>query len=292
MKKLTTFFFFSILIINIGCIKDNVNPINLPITVTYTITASANKGGSIDPIGITSVIAGKTITYTIKPDIYKKFKVMVDGVSVTDFLTDIYKYEVKNVSSDKKIDVVFTSVVYTTTATTSIGGTIDPIGVTSVEVGNSVTYNIKPDANYSIKSIKVDGVDIPVCVTYEFINVSKNRSISAEFISTKVLLLTKAPWFLKSVKYIQNGVVVEEPFLNDEKKSDLYYFKVDGKTISNHSNGQQTGSSNWYFLNNESRFLNGDQNYSFLLTEKEFICSKESSYNGIPAILEYLYWRP
>ena len=73
----------------------------------------------------------------------------------------------------------------TITATAGDNGTIEPSGVSEIKLGNSMIYFIKPDTNYDIMSIKVDGVEQPIDDTFEFKNVLFNRNINVEFVYVK-----------------------------------------------------------------------------------------------------------
>lgn len=126
-------------------------------------------------------------------------------------------------------------------------GTIDPYGVSEIKIGGSKTYTITPNIGYSTLSIKVDGVDVPVCGTYEFKNVTQKRSsIVVEFISTNVPLLIQKSW--KNISY-QNRPV---------------------------------GTSVWYDLIGESAVLTGTylfySNFRFEHLDDENIPSGNGSY--------------
>ena len=73
-------------------------------------------------------------------------------------------------------------ILYTITSSATSGGTINPCGVTNVNTADSVIYIIKPNKYYSIKSIKVDGIEQPIFNTYKFKNVFENREIKVESI--------------------------------------------------------------------------------------------------------------
>lgn len=80
------------------------------------------------------------------------------------------------------------SVLYTITSSSSVGGTIDPIGKTILTAGDSISYRIKPSPNYSIKAIIVDGIEQPVSNVYKFKNVSSDGEIIVEFQSKNILI--------------------------------------------------------------------------------------------------------
>ena len=76
----------------------------------YTVTATAGKGGSINPDGETEAAEGESITYTITPDSgYMISDVLVNGASVGA----VASYEMADLSGNATIEAVFTFVNYT-----------------------------------------------------------------------------------------------------------------------------------------------------------------------------------
>jgi|GEM_PF-2036130 len=73
---------------------------------------------------------------------------------------------------------------YTITASAGSGGSISPDGAVTVMAGDSQTFTIKPNNNYSISSVTVDSVSLGVISSYTFSNVSGNHVISAAFTHT------------------------------------------------------------------------------------------------------------
>jgi hypothetical protein len=71
---------------------------------TFTLTASANAGGSIAPSGVTAANYGGNQHYTITPDVgYALLYLLVDGGSVGFPLT----YDFTNVTANHTIEAVF-----------------------------------------------------------------------------------------------------------------------------------------------------------------------------------------
>lgn len=71
---------------------------------TYTVTATANEGGSISPKGVTSVGSGKDLTYFITPDGgYSIESILVDGSPV--YISTTYKFT--DVTANHTLDVTF-----------------------------------------------------------------------------------------------------------------------------------------------------------------------------------------
>ena len=86
----------------------------------------------------------------------------------------------KNAVWEKFHDAVITS-------TAGEHGTISPSGAVVYSLGSSASYVISPETGYKIKKILVDGVEIVVTAadgaaqSYEFVDIQKDHTISAEF---------------------------------------------------------------------------------------------------------------
>jgi hypothetical protein len=61
------------------------------------------------------------------------------------------------------------------------GGTISPIGSSTVRQGDSITYTITPSAGYLIKDVKVDGVSVGAVSSYTFSNITRGHEIGVYF---------------------------------------------------------------------------------------------------------------
>ena len=145
---------------------------------TFTITATAGAGGTIDPIGAVSVNYGSDQTFTITPDAnYHVADVLVDGSSVGA----VTSYTFTAVDADHTIDASFAIDTFTITATAGAGGTIDPIGAVSVNYGADQTFTITPDANYHVADVLVDGSSVGAVTSYTFTAVDADHTIDASF---------------------------------------------------------------------------------------------------------------
>lgn len=150
--------------------------------VTYTITATAGTGGSISPSGSISVAEGNSQTFTITADSdYVISDVKIDDISVGAIST----YTFSNVTENHTISATFaksdTVTTYTVTATAGKGGTISPSGYIKVAEGNSQTFKIKADSDYSISEVWVDGKNKGDISSYTFYDVAANHTIEAYF---------------------------------------------------------------------------------------------------------------
>ena len=151
--------------------------------VTHSIIAATTTGGSISPSGSVTVNKGDNQEFTITPNNdYSIGDVMVDGESQGA----INSYEFKNVTEDHTISVTFTVnppplVTHVITATAITGGSISPSGSVIVNNGESQTFTITPNRNYSIADVNVDGVSQGPISSYTFSNITEDHTISATF---------------------------------------------------------------------------------------------------------------
>jgi FtsP/CotA-like multicopper oxidase with cupredoxin domain len=158
---------------------------------TLVISSSAGIGGSITPSGNISVNQGANQTITITPSIgYSITDVLVDGVSVGAVTT----YAFTNVTVNHSISATFTINAFPITATTNLGGTITPNGITMANYGANLTFTSTPNTGYHVADIQVDGISIGAPTTYTFTNITTNHIISVIFaINTYTLTTTTGP---------------------------------------------------------------------------------------------------
>jgi hypothetical protein len=141
----------------------------------FIIYTSEGRGGFIDPSGVVGVISGMNQTFTIWASAgYKILDVFVDGASVGPVSTYTFDKVVKNHTIDVKTQ-------YIITATASVGGHIDPIGVVNLNLGMNQTYQITMDIGYHIQDVLVDSVSIGAISTYTFYDVAKDHTIAVSF---------------------------------------------------------------------------------------------------------------
>ncbi|HXW68039.1 MAG TPA: S-layer homology domain-containing protein, partial [Dissulfurispiraceae bacterium] len=84
------------------------------------------------------------------------------------------------------------TITYTITATAGTGGSIAPLGATTVSSGGSQSYAIAPASGYSIATVTVDGAPVGAVSSYTFSNVTANHTISATFVPPASTLATTA----------------------------------------------------------------------------------------------------
>ena len=89
------------------------------------------------------------------------------------------------------------------TADATAGGSISPVGTTSVRNGEDLTYTITPDAGYTIQDVFVDSVSVGAVSTYNFTNVMADHTILATFKKAQTHLDTPE---VISVTNVKDGI--------------------------------------------------------------------------------------
>ncbi|MBN2588397.1 MAG: hypothetical protein JXA96_00925 [Sedimentisphaerales bacterium] len=146
----------------------------------YTITSSAQEGGTISPLGTVQVSESWSQEYKMTPlPGYVVDSVVIDGNDVGDILS----YTFTNVTANHTISVSFKDAPYIITASAGIGGTISPSGSVEVWKGLSQKFTIVPSDGYEITDVVVDGVSYGSLTSYTFSSISTNHTISASFSS-------------------------------------------------------------------------------------------------------------
>jgi hypothetical protein len=147
-------------------------------TVT-SVTAAADDNGSISPSGLIPLSNGANQTFTITPRDagYQVANVIVDGASRGAVTT----YAMSNITGCHTIIAYFKVMTYTITATAGAGGSISSPGVNPLNLGDSMTFAIKPNAGYHVLDVSVDGSSVGPVTTYPFTTVTANHTIAATF---------------------------------------------------------------------------------------------------------------
>ena len=200
MKKFLIVFILALFIAIPGCKKD---------PVFYNITSSVTIGGTIDPLGISSVEAGSNIIYTIKPDEnYNISSIKVDDIDFPVSNT----IEIKNVRSNTEIKVVFTLNTFTITALAGGGVVIDPKGVFIVASGKSMTFSFNAIDDRTITSIKVNNNQANTYPNKNYVlfkdsitlNIYENTTLRVESISNDSLNIMGS-WYLQQSFWMIDG---------------------------------------------------------------------------------------
>ena len=216
---------------------------------TFTITSSAGTGGNINPSGTSSVKYDSSIKYTITPSAgFVLDTLFVNGIKVDS----ISSYTFDSVRINKTIFAKFKVQTFTITSSAGTGGSISPIGTSSVKYDSSLKYIITPNAGFVLDTLFVNGIKVDSISSYTFDSVRINKTIFAKFkVKTFTITATAGaggsinPSGTKIVKYDSSikytitpnaGFVLDTLFVNGNKVDSISSYTFDSvkenKTIS------------------------------------------------------------
>jgi|GEM_PF-5161177 len=157
----------------------------------YTIQASADANGKIEPSGSVSVAPGGNKTFTATGDAgYVPDYLLIDQGTVEETRIQGGSYTFENVQKNHTIKAFFragNAQTFTITSSAGPNGTINPAGTVSVVQGNNVTFTGVPNTNYAVDYFLIDGSDrVSGNTTYTFNNVQANHTIQVFFKSSIV----------------------------------------------------------------------------------------------------------
>ena len=210
-------------------------------TATFSMSASAGSGGSINPSGSTTLDYGTSLTYNMTPNTgYRILDVRVDGSSAGP----VSSYTFNNISSNHTISANFTIITYTISAISESGGLISPSGDVIANYGSDPTFSISPDEGYYISDVRVDGNTIGQADSYTFENILNDHTISASFAHITFTITATSgsggtinpggPSLINFGSNITYNIVPEEGFLiSDVKVDDISVGKVSSYTFTN-----------------------------------------------------------
>lgn len=143
---------------------------------TYLITTSSGLNGNIS--SSVTVNHGSKASITITPDIgFEIESLRVDNVIVTPVLNYVFS----DVREDHSVSATFKSVTYLISTSSNGNGSISSNIL--VNSGSNSTIIITPNIGYGVSSIIVDGVSVPISLSYTFNNVKANHTISVSFVA-------------------------------------------------------------------------------------------------------------
>jgi hypothetical protein len=144
---------------------------------SFTINATANKGGTIVPQGKIPVNAGESASFSIVPaDGFYLADVKVDGVSEGPITSRTFS----NVVSNHTIAAGFVRNPIIR-AKAARGGSVTPVGKVSIPFGVDQAFTITPYEGYHLVDVKVDGVSKGAMSSWEFTGVGRDHTLSAQF---------------------------------------------------------------------------------------------------------------
>ena len=114
------------------------------------------------------------------------FKILNNTKKIHLSLSNVYYINsdgVKDHITHKQDAFIFASIFIKTSS--SKGGKIEPSGIFSVDSGESVNFNIVPDACHRIANVKIDGISQGALTAYSFNNITRNHQIRVRFTPIK-----------------------------------------------------------------------------------------------------------
>ena len=161
---------------------------------TYTMTAEATEGGTINPVGAQTVNYGTDVTYEITADEgWYIAQTVIDGETTDYTQADaMVTMEVPftGIDADHTVSVTFAQFMYTITATAGANGTVNDADAISESVayGSNYSLTITPAANYHVADVVVDGESVGAVEFYEFINITEDHNVTVTFEATQYTL--------------------------------------------------------------------------------------------------------
>jgi len=125
------------------------------------LTSRAHEGGTITPEGAQVLEPGTNQSYTIASSVgYRILSVVTDEGAATETNHGaITEYEFTNVQSNHTIDAYFTEV-HTVTPVAGVGGSITPSNALTVDLGESVSFDVSADEHWHITGIRMNGIEL------------------------------------------------------------------------------------------------------------------------------------
>ena len=118
-----------------------------------------------------------------------------------------------------------------------------------------------------------------------------------DWTTSKLGLITHAPWYYTSVKFYRDGILLFESPLSEEERKDQHVYSVEGKH-SVYRSGIRIGYMDWIFSQDENSITyapntQGPSTYTIShLSEKKFIITQVSTYaDGLPCLGEATFER-
>jgi len=146
-----------------------------PVAKSYTLTYTAGTNGSITGTNPQTIEYGSDgSAVTAAPDAGYHFTDWSDGV-LTATRTDT------NITANLSVTASFVINTYDITPSASVGGTISPDSIQTVEYGDDKTFSFTSNTGYHIDDVLVDGISHGNITNYTFSNIQDNHTISATF---------------------------------------------------------------------------------------------------------------
>lgn len=120
------------------------------------MTISNTEGGTTTPTGLQEVPYGETVTFTSNPDEgYVLDSIVVNGKPVSN---PALSYTTDPITQPTTIEVGFRKEKYNVVIESSKGGSVSSLGIHVVEYGDTFYITPRPDLNYKLDKILINGV--------------------------------------------------------------------------------------------------------------------------------------
>jgi hypothetical protein len=214
------------------------------IPIQFTITATADENGTIDPNGEIQKAYGQSQLFSAIPDA---------GFEVDDWLLDGdyvqvggLTYTLEDITASHTIEVTFKQLEYSITATAGSNGTVDPNGGIQKAYGQSQLFTAAPDIGYEVDAWSVDGNSVQVGgANYTLMNITQNHAVNVSFKQTVYTITasggangTVDPNGAIPKTYGQSQLFTANPSIGYE----VDVWSVDGNSV-------QVGGTNYTFEN-------------------------------------------
>lgn len=292
--KAIKYFFVCVLYLSMlgcqSCKKDPIKPDPKP-TVYCTVTLLPASGVTVTPIfpnGSTKVEYGKPISLDFNSAPNTRYKVLVNGTEVISLRSGNTYYQNPSVTADLNIQIVSEAVAFTVTASAGIGGTVTPLS-TTVEYGSDLPLTITENTEYTLTSIKVNGVSVVIVKPYVLKNITANSDVQVGFTLTNFLTLSNGAdnksryWNWKTSERMDENHV-HEYFINldQDQLTWKFYFYSNGKGESFNTAGVLVGNGFWSVLPNNI-YVNGtgpgaDFHTIIECSDKKFVFELKAEY--------------
>ena len=156
---------------------------------TFTISALAGEGGTVQPSGLVPITFNEDLQFVFTANLgYSVAEVWVNDHRVDS----ISRYTFQNISSDNAINVLFTPDTFYIDAIASAGGKIVPTGNTMGFYGDTIQFDFLPDTGYHIHEVLIDGSTIGVTNFYSFNGLLANHQLQVKFVPDTFIISASA----------------------------------------------------------------------------------------------------
>ena len=237
---------------------------------TFTITASSDANGTINPSGTIIKDYNSSQVFTATPNTgydVNQWKVdggVVDGNSTT--------YTLSNITANHTVNVTFKIKTFTITASSDANGTINPSGTIVKDYNSSQVFTGTPNTGYDVNQWKVDGGVVDGNSTsYTLSNITANHTVNVTF-KIKTFTITASSDANGTIN--PSGTIVKDYNSSQQFTAtpntgyDVNQWKVDGGVVD--------GNSTSYTLSNIT--ANHTVNVTFKI--KTFTITASSDANG------------